>query len=377
MEKISKQSINVLMLGDSLSKQGGIVTLEKHMLKYAPSDIQIQHIGTAVDGSAIQKACGFAIALVRVVLVLLTAKIDIVHMHVAERGSAYRKSIVTLIAKFVFRKPVLLHSNSPEFHEFYQGLSPNVQRGLLWAFCQCDRFLAVSDRWRNFYVDKFGLKPEQVLVLANPIELPERVPQRERSNQINLVFLGRIGQRKGAFDLIRAFALLPEPVRERANLVLAGDGEIEKARDLVTSYSSNISNIGDRITIYNWLNSEQRDALLAKADIFALPTYNEGLPLALLEAMGWGLPVITTPVGGIPDIITSNSNGLLINPGDLQQLYKAMQSLIRDDRLRFSLGSNARASVATFDIKNYYISLRKIYDSILELEQSEYAKITQ
>jgi len=364
---LKKDRINIVMLGDSLSKQGGIVTLEKLLLEKAPPEIQIQHIGTAVDGSSTRKALVFGMALCKFILYLLTTKVDLVHIHVAERGSAYRKSIVTLVAK-LFQKPVILHSNSPEFHQFYAGLPSFVQTSLLWAFSQCDRFIAVSDSWRNFYVHTFGLKAEQVVVLANPIQLPERVPQRICSDKINIVYLGRIGQRKGAFDLIRAFDLLPVEDKARANLILAGDGEIEKARHLVASL-----NLNNRVTIYNWLNSEQRDALLAKADVFALPTYNEGLPLALLEAMGWGLPVITTPVGGIPDIITSNSNGLSIDPGNLQQLCTAMQSLIRDEKLRLSLGSNARASVATFDIKNYYISLRKIYNSILGVKQPEYA----
>lgn len=361
MEKRLKQDINILMLGDSLLKQGGIVTLEKHMLNHAPPHVQIQHIGTAVDGTAVQKTWGFAIALIQVFWVLLMAKVDIVHMHVAERGSAYRKSIVTLIAKFLFRKPVILHSNSPEFHEFYQGLSPNIRRGLLWAFSQCDRFIAVSDSWRNFYVEKFGLKPEQVLVLANPIELPEKVPQKERSHQINLVFLGCIGQRKGAFNLIRAFAALPDAVRNRANLVLAGDGEVETARDLVMSL-----NMGDRITIYNWLNPQQRDALLTKADIFVLPTYNEGLPLALLEAMGWGLPVITTPVGGIPDLVIPEQNGLLVKPDNIQQLSNAIELLVQNENLRLALGSAARETVTPFDVKSYFSSLLQIYDSVLD-----------
>lgn len=361
----------ILMLGDSLSKQGGIVTLEKHMLKYVPSEVQIHHIGTTVDGSTMQKAFVFAIALIQFIFVLLTTQVDIIHIHVAERGSAYRKSIVTLIAKFLFRKPTILHSNSPEFHGFYQGLPHSIKRGLLWTFSQCDRFIAVSNSWRNFYVDKFGLKAEQVLVLANPIELPNQLPQRIQTSEINIIFLGRIGQRKGAFDLIHAFALLPDEMRNQVNLILAGDGEVEKARHLAASY-----NLGDCITIYDWLNSEQRDTLLAKANIFALPTYNEGLPLALLEAMGWALPVITTPVGGIPDLIISQKNGLLVNPGDIKQLALAIQLLVQDEKLRFSLGGAARESVTPFDVKSYFDSLLKIYDSVLDSRDGRYSNAT-
>lgn len=353
------------MLGDSLSKQGGIVTLEKLMLKHAPADMEIQHIGTVVDGMAISKIIVFASALIKFIFQLVTTKVDLVHIHVAERGSAYRKAIITLIAK-LFKKPAILHSNSPEFHEFYQGLSPLLQGKLVWAFSQCDRFIAVSESWRNFYVNKFGLQPEQVLVLANPIELPKRVNQRTKSEQINIVCLGRIGQRKGVFDLIKAFAQLPQLDRNCAKLILAGDGEIEKAGSLVKSL-----NLQKYVTIYNWLNPQQRDEILAKANIFVLATYNEGLPLALLEAMGWALPVITTPVGGIPDIIISQQNGLLVTPGNISQITEAMRSLIQDEKLRLRLGENARATVVPFDIHNYYTSLQNIYDSILGLQQPD------
>lgn len=358
------KQLKIVMLGDSLSKQGGIVTLEKLMLQQAPAYIQIHHIGTVVDGSSIRKLLVFAIALAKFIWQLSTTKVDIVHIHVAERGSAYRKAIITLIAKFVFRKPIILHSHSPEFHLFYKNLPQPIKQLLLWAFSKCDRFIAVSESWKNFYVHDFGLNPEQVVVLVNSIKLPLQVPLRKNSNQVSFVCLGRIGQRKGSFDAIEAFAMLPELKKSQASLILAGDGELEKAHKLVETL-----NLADCVTILGWINSEQRDTLLAKADVFVLPTYNEGLPVALLEAMGWGLPAITTPVGGIPDIIIPNQNGLLINPGDIQQLSAAMQSLIDSENLRLLLGSNARKSVASFDVKYYFNHLINIYDSVLGLRK--------
>ena len=88
--------------------------------------------------------------------------------------------------------------------------------------------------------------------------------------------------------------------------------------------------------------------------------------MALLEAMGWGLPVIVTPGGGIPELITSTENGLLINPGDVQKLSEAMQKLIKSESLRLSLGNAARETVTPFDIKTYCSQLYEIYDSVLE-----------
>ena len=365
MENKQIKQLKILMLGDSLRRQGGIVTVEKLMLEEAPPNIQIGHIGTVEDGSSIRKAALFWIALFKLVLYLLTKEVDIIHLHVAERGSAFRKSIITTLAKLVFKKPVILHSNSPEFHLFYEKLTQPIKQRLSWAFRKCDRFIAVSESWRNFYIKNLGLEPEQIVALANPIKLPEQVPLRKNSGKVSVVFLGRIGQRKGVFDLIQAFAMLPIENKNRAELILAGDGEVEKARELVESL-----NLTDYVTVFDWLDSEQRNTLLAKADIFVLPTYNEGLPLALLEAMSWSLPVISTPVGGIPDIITQNKNGLLVNPGDIKQLSEAIQCLIESEDLRLSLGRVARESVTPFDVKNYFSSLMDIYQSILGFSRS-------
>ncbi|NEO94826.1 MAG: glycosyltransferase family 4 protein, partial [Moorea sp. SIO3G5] len=137
--------------------------------------------------------------------------------------------------------------------------------------------------------------------------------------------------------------------------------EVEQACQLVESLD-----LGDYIKVPGGIDSGQRDALLAKADIFILPSYNEGLPMAMLEAMGWGLPVITTPVGGIPELVVHGDNGLLVKPGEIPELSMAMQTLINDQALRLSLGRKARASVAHLNIEDYCSSLLNIYCSVLE-----------
>ncbi len=351
--------MKIIMLGESLSKQGGIVSVEKLILEQAIANLKIQHIPTLVDGSKARKILVFAKASGELFWRLLKKEADLLHIHVSDRGSAFRKAILTLIA-LGFRKPVVMHAHGAEFETFYSQLPAVIKQWLSWVFSKCDRFIVLSTFWKNYYIENLGLKAEQVIVLPNPVKIPSQVPHRINSHKINFVFLGRIGSRKGAFDLIKAFATLPVEQKTRSKLILAGDGEGAKARKLVESL-----NQIDYITVLDWVDSEQRDALLAQADIFVLPSYNEGLPMALLEAMSWGLPVITTPVGGIPELVTHSENGLLVNPGDIQQLSSAMQSLIESEKLRLSLGSAARESITHLDVKNYLSSLICIYRSVL------------
>ena len=357
------KQLKIIMLGDSLCKQGGIVTLEKLIFEQAPPNIQIEHIATAGGGSGIQKILLFGIGLCKLVLKLLSTEVDILHIHVAERASTFRKSIVTLIA-LICRKPVILHTHGPEFRLFYSKLPQFLKQWISWVFGKSDRFIVLSESWKNFYINDVNLKPEQVVVLPNPVKIPTQVPHRSNSPLVSFVFLGRIGQRKGSFDLIEAYANLPTEDKSRSQLILAGDGDVTSAQSLIANL-----NLTNYITVLDWLDSEQRDALLAKADIFVLPSYNEGLPMSILEAMSWGLPIITTPVGGIPELVTHNKNGLLVNPGDIQQLSAAMQSLIDSENLRLSLGSNARKSVTHLDVKYYFDRLDEIYYTVLGLRE--------
>jgi glycosyltransferase involved in cell wall biosynthesis len=347
--------IQVIMLGPSLSVNGGISSVEKLILQYAPPEIKIRHIATHEEGSIKRRILVFGKALIQLVWTLLTEDIDIFHIHLSQRGSAFRKAILSLLI-WLFRKPVILHAHGSEFRLFYANLSPIIKKLLGWVLFRCSRLIVLSESWKSFYTTNLGLTAKQVIVLPNPVQLPAQIPSRLETHQVKFLFLGRIGQRKGAFDLIKAFATLSAEQKSCSSLILAGDGDLEQASQLIKNL-----NLTNQITLPGWVNTEQRDALLAKANVFVLPSYNEGLPMALLEAMGWGLPVITTPVGGIPEVVNSSENGLLINPGDIRQLSEAMKSLIENRNLRLDLGNNARKSVASLDVKNYGFSLLNIF----------------
>ncbi|MBF2005406.1 MAG: glycosyltransferase family 4 protein [Chlorogloeopsis fritschii C42_A2020_084] len=347
--------IQVIMLGPSLSVNGGISSVEKLILQYAPPEIKIRHITTHEEGSIKRRILVFGKALIQLVWTLLTEDIDIFHIHLSQRGSAFRKAILSLLI-WLFRKPVILHAHGSEFRLFYANLNPIIKKLLGWVLFRCSRLIVLSESWKSFYTTNLGLTAKQVIVLPNPVQLPAQIPSRLETHQVKFLFLGRIGQRKGAFDLIKAFAMLSAEQKSCSSLILAGDGDLEQASQLIKNL-----NLTNQITLPGWVNTEQRDALLAKANVFVLPSYNEGLPMALLEAMGWGLPVITTPVGGIPEVVNSSENGLLINPGDIRQLSEAMKSLIENRNLRLDLGNNARKSVASLDVKNYGFSLLNIF----------------
>ncbi len=372
-----KQTINVLMLGAALDVKGGITSVEKLIINNTPPEVKIHHVATFAQGSATHNIVVFIKAVQTLLWSILSSKVDIIHIHFSERGSTLRKSIL-LFLSLVFRQSVILHAHGATYEEFYDGLPHWVQKILVSLFSKCAKFISLSKSWKNYYSDRFHLADDQITVLYNPVVMPPTSPQRLGRKQIKFVFLGRIGSRggaldlaksivsfpkqeKGSFDLIRAFAALSKTDRENTKLILAGNGDLEAAHQLIAELG-----IENQVTVLTWISPEQRDELLAESDAFILPSYNEGLPMSMLESMAWGLPVIVTPVGGIPEVIFHRQNGLLVEPGNQDQLVQAMQDLIRDEDLRISLGNAGRLSVQSLDIHNYMNSLVSIYAAVVK-----------
>lgn len=355
-----KSYYQALILGPSLGQNGGMATVQNLILAHAPSQYTLRHICTHDEGSALHRGIIFIRAIASFLRSLLFKKVDIVHIHVSERGSVLRTVLLTILS-FIFHRPVVLHAHGAEFKSFFSKMPGWVQNIISGIFGQCDGFIVLSDFWQNFYISQLGLTPERVFTLPNAVELPSEIPCRQNSSPINLVFCGRVGHRKGAFDLLQAFAGLPPHLKACARLTVAGDGEIEQGQFLADRLG-----LSDHVTFLGWINPSQRDQILANANIFILPSYNEGLPLAILEAMAWGLPPITTPVGGIPEVVVPNQNGLLVAPGNVQQLSKAIRYLLEDAELRLKLGKSARATAESLDIRTYTHRLGHIYDRVLQ-----------
>jgi glycosyltransferase involved in cell wall biosynthesis len=318
---------------------------------------------------------------------IFQSEVDIVHIHFAERGSTLRK-LIPIALGLMCGKTVILHAHGATYQEFYAGLPTIAQKIVGFLISRATKIIVLSKSWQKYYSSRFSLNESQAVVLYNPVEVPSLLPNRRGRQQLKFVFLGRIGKRggaldiakslisfpkqdKGAFDLIEAFAALPEIDRQHVELVLAGNGELEAANALITKLE-----LTDKITVLNWLSAQQRDELLTTADAFILPSYNEGLPMSMLESMAWGLPVIVTPVGGIPEVIIDRQNGLLVEPGNQSQLVRAMQELIRDESIRISLGVAAYRSVEHLDIHHYMKSLLHLYTSSIEASSNLERKIS-
>jgi len=348
--------VKVLQMGPALDVRGGISSVEQLICDYLPPYASIRHVATMTEGAKFANAAVFARAIFTLSRTLDSIEPAVVHIHFASRGSTLRKLI---LANMVLRarRPLILHAHGAGFDQFHRGLPAPVRRLVNRTLQQASVLIALSTQWRDFYVQECEVSPAQVVVLPNPVKVPSRVADRAGRTQVQFLHLGRLGQRKGGYDLVNAFAALPEAMRDRARLVMAGDGDVEGMKKLAAP-------LGERVRVLSWIDANERDRLLAESDVFVLPSYAEGVPMSLLEAMAAGLPCITTPVGGIPDVFTHGAEGMLVAPGDARQLRAAMSTFISDEAARLAAGKRAYENARAFDVHAYARRLGDIYQRI-------------
>ncbi len=334
---------------------GGIASVVKGYIEAGLFDrFPGTYVATHRGGGFWRKLQAALVGLSRVLIEIFRLDAPLVHVMVATRASFWRKSLVCVLARAA-RRPYLLHVHGSEFMQFYEKECSAVSKWIIARILSgAALVLALSEEWRT---NLLKISPNiRIEVLPNGVALPEvRHPQLQVAPRTVLT-LGRLGRRKGTYDLVRAFALIA-PRLPGVQLVCGGDGDIEEVRALAQELG-----LQDRVICPGWLGAEGKSAHLAQATVFILPSTAEGMPMAVLEAMSWGLAVIATPVGGIPQVIQPEHNGLLVEPGDIDAIAAALLRLMGDAALRERLGTAARATIeARFSIALTVERLGMIY----------------
>jgi glycosyltransferase involved in cell wall biosynthesis len=346
------------MLGPALEVRGGISTVARFLLENWPAGLyKVQYIGTLVDGSKWAKLVIAMRAFVKFLSVFLINHPDIVHIHFSSRASFYRKSVFVLAGR-AFRKRMILHAHGGEFHLFYDVESSSLGKWYIrWILNQADRLLVVSRQWQEFY-RRIYTRSEPI-VLHNPVYCPPLCSDRGEGLPV-LLTLGRLKQGKGTYDLLEAIPKILEQHPE-AELWLGGDGDVEEVERLLQAKPW-----GNHVRLLGWVTGTRKDEVLACASVFVLPSYNEGLPLSILEAMAHGLPVVSTPVGGIPEAVVDGETGFLVEPGDVEAIAQKINLLLSDAELRGRMGRNGyRRALEQFEVGVIIRQLFNIYDELL------------
>jgi glycosyltransferase involved in cell wall biosynthesis len=349
----------VLIVATSRKTRGGITSVIKaHEQGKQWKEYHCRWIGTHVDKSQIVKLLMWCVAILKYCWYL--PGVDIVHFHLSERTTAKRKRILMPLA-ILLKKKIIVH-----FHAFSPDSTINSKNSGLYKylFTHADVVVVLSNYWKKVVNDKFQLG-DKVRVIYNPCTISTLPAQYKKTKSI--LYAGTLNQRKGYADLIKAFAKVAGKYPDW-KVVLAGNGETEQAHNLATSLG-----VEKQVVLLGWVSGNAKDKAYKQASVFCLPSYAEGFPMAVLDAWAYGLPVITTPVGGIPDIAMDGKNLLLFNPGDVDALAERLDKVMGDADLREHLSRESEWLAAnTFNLDNINRQIGELYNSILV----ESAKLT-
>ncbi|MGB2987012.1 MAG: glycosyltransferase family 4 protein [Phycisphaerae bacterium] len=263
---------------------------------------------------------------------------SITHIHTCSGFSFYRATADMLLVQRLGCR-VILHIHGAAFDAFYAGGSTWRRRIIAWSLSRADRVVALSNGWRNKLRE---MAPNaRLVVIENAVEMPPEQPTSRKDGPCRFLLLARMDEWKGIDDLLHACAEL-HGGGIAIELVLAGPpGTAGDATHLNEKIRAR--NLETVVRYVGPVYGEKKSDLLVQADVYVQPSHHEGMPIAMLEALAHGLPIVATRVGAVPEVIVDRQHGLLVPPRRPDLLARAMRDLTSDRKRRRTMSDAARS----------------------------------
>jgi glycosyltransferase involved in cell wall biosynthesis len=326
-------------------------------------DVRHLVLDTRGGGSVLWSPWHLMATVVRLTALALAGRVRLVHINVSERASIPRKAAVLLAARLL-SCPAVVHLHGASFIDNYLA-SPLTRVVSRWLFATADLVIVLSDATREFLVHRIGIDGAKVRVLYNAVpdfagaDSPRQPPEPCPDRPLRLLMLANLSERKGVGTLLSACHRLARDGLP-FHLTLGGGGDIKGYRRLAQTLG-----IEERCTFLGWVSRERAHELVHASDLLLLPSTHEGLPMVILEALCARLPVITTPIGAIPEALRHNQTAWFVPVEDAAALAAAISTLAGDPALYRRLSEAGRRHyLERFDIERYCAELMTLYETV-------------
>lgn len=363
---MKNKKIKVITVGSASSVKGGITSVITQIMghNWGADGVDMEFVPTFAGGNALDKATEFARGYAQLLAKMIVDKPDVLHIHMSHSGSFSRKYLVHKLCKF-FNVADIIHLHSSGFVQFYADASPKKKAQVTELLTDCNAVIALGEEWAQ-RIKKIAPKAT-VVIMNNTVALPDEVTTQE-CDEVEFLYLGVLVKRKGVIDLLKAIRRLNDEVffeKHKAVFNIGGTGECEvELKNFVNEYG--LENI---VNFLGWVAGEEKKEQLKKNQVFVLPSYNEGLPIAILEAISYGMPIISTNVGSVAEAVRPE-NGYLYQPGDIDALYAAIKDILLHNEKRISMAKASRKLAEdVFDDKKYFAQLKLLYQKVTASEE--------
>ena len=326
------RKIRVCIITNSKKYKGGITAVVSGYSKSKlEEDFDIRYIESCSDSKyALLKIGKMLLGYLQFLFSLIVFRPQIVHINSSFGFSFYRKLYYIYLSKW-FGIKIVNHIHGAEFEKFYTNADKKKKQKIQKAYNSCDYLIALSSEWKE---NLCQIVPEyKVKIIENYSIIHREKPKTVFGSTV--LFLGEVGKRKGCLDIPDVIKNVVSVI-PKCKFILAGnliEEDYVKIIEKVNKYG-----IDKNVVFPGWVRGEEKDKLLSEADIFLLPSYNEGMPMSILDAMGYGLPIVSTTVGGIPKIVRNGENGYITEPGDVSGLSEAIVDLLNNHQKMHEFG---------------------------------------
>lgn len=280
---------------------------------------------------------------------------DIVHFHTVPDKICLIIQMPELLCAKLYGKKVILH-----IHMGNQ-LNDHTENGLFkWCLRRADKIVFLAKKWQDLFAEKYADIKVPTTVIYNACDTSKRNIDKTLGNRDkSIIMAGYFDDNKAPNLLIEAWATLKDKYPDW-KLTLMGNGDVERFEQMAHD-----KGLDDCICFPGYLTGESKKAVWDRASILCLCSYNEGFPMVVLEAWTHGIPVVSTPVGGLPDVIEEGKNCLTFPFGDHKKLADQLARLIKDKELRMSMGQYAFSFVKdNFSLEVINKSLDDVYKQL-------------
>jgi glycosyltransferase involved in cell wall biosynthesis len=304
---------------------------------------------------------------------LFSIRPNIVHLPLSQNLPGFLRDTIFVLSGALLKRRILLHFHGGDFQRFLGSRWPPLRPAIKWVLRRSTRIAVLGEALRGQFS---GLVPdERILVMPNSIHAPASLGTRVYTvGSATVLFLGKISAAKGAVDFVTAADLILSRHRDlRIQFVLVGESlDVERNVTFVPSPHGAMARISalmahdwcrGAITLHPPVVGEGKWNLYRSSDIFVLPSYSEGMPLTLVEAMWAGLPIVASRVGAIEETLPISQSPFLIQPGDTESLADRILELYRDPDRRAALGwENQKVATENYGLEQLTTRLEHAYN---------------
>lgn len=320
----------------------------------------LRPLDTRGEGSAAASLIQVGRAVARLARDRWRRRVAGVHVNMAERLDFVRESIVLAACKLL-GVPAVLHLHAAQLHHSYRRFPAPLQAVVRWVFSLPRAVIVLGQASADFVVRELRVPAGRVEIVINGVPAPSvSRTAGEQGAPARVLFVGNLSERKGVSDLLHALAQ-PALARVPLQVTLVGGGDIP-------GYAAKAEQLGvaRKVHFHGWADQPELARLLAQADLLVLPSYDEGLPLAILEALAHGVPVVCTPVGEIPHVLAHRHDACFVEPGDAPSIARGLAQVLTEPELRDRLQRNG---LALYESR---FSLACFADNIARIHQRQF-----